>query len=230
MRRMFHALTAVAALFALNGAARAQPLSATFTGFLSGTADPFTATFRYDTEDLQPSPYAPGFFNAAGGTLQSISYTDPFRTLTLTTPGSFSEGRYDSAIYDEDGTLVKVDSVTAYALSSSAGMASLSFGGVNNGGIVTFDSDGLAYALLETSSFTLSTDAVATVPIPSSGVLLVGGLALFGLMQRRLEFCSRCIMKSCAKTGLGGAAPGRSTGRPGPHAVGENAKATPLMQ
>ena len=89
MRPFARGLATLTTVMVLGGGAQAQPLVATYTGVVFGTNDAFSAVFRYDTKDLVPSPFATGYLEAKPGTLQSATYSDPFRTFTFTTPGSF---------------------------------------------------------------------------------------------------------------------------------------------
>lgn len=182
MRQIACGLAALTGVLILAGSAQAQPLAATYKGVLFGTNDAFTAVFHYDTKDLSPSLFASGYLDGKPGTLQSATYSDPFRSMTFTTPGSFSKGEYDSTVYDENGAVTEVDTVHAYSISTSSGLVSLTFGGANDMGIVTFDSDGLDYAELDPQSFTLTKDVVSPVPLPSGAPMLASALVLFGLL------------------------------------------------
>lgn len=171
-------LVSATALMALGSSAEALPLVATYTGVLFGTQDAFTAAFHYDTKDLAPSPGNTAFLDAKSNTVQWATYADPFRSLTFTLSSSFAKGEYDSVVYDENGAMVEVDTVHEYTIQANTGLMSLTFGGVNDMGLVTFGPDGTDYAELDPQSFRLTRDVVSPVPLPAAAPLFCGALLL----------------------------------------------------
>lgn len=177
----------VAAGFGLMAqGAEAQPIVATLSGIVSETGDPFTAAFHYDTVDLVPSPDNASSFDARSGSSQWATYTVAARSVTFDSADFFSIGEYPSVVYDPDGSgaVDRIDTAHAYTIAGSAGLLSLTFGGADTMGLVTFGRDGVDYATLEPDSFSSSGETVSPVPLPGSALLFGGAVMLLGFASR----------------------------------------------
>lgn len=170
MRRLMCGLAA-AGLLSFFGEAGAAPLTATYQGVLLGTSTPFTATFSYDSNDLQQDSIDPTLFNGVGQT-QSATFSSAGSTYAFDSSSYFYERVISGVTPDYEFGIGQSDGAFLYLKLT---------GDVQEGNFAL--ADGADQPDLDPQSVTITpaATAVAPVPLPPAVSLFAGALLAFGI-------------------------------------------------